>query len=86
MYSLVILHLVVNGREANICMLSFPHCPKNHFIVFLEKSAFHIEFLINFALFTEIYELSVVMASLMSKIDIIRVLRESPCTFNKNKL
>jgi hypothetical protein len=74
MNSLMILPLVIYGREADIRMLPSPHCAHDHFVVLLEECTLHLELLIDLASLAEVHELALVVASLVPIVHIVSIL------------
>ena len=74
MNSLMILPLVIYGREADIRMLAPPHCAHYHFVVLLEECTLHLELLIDFASLAEVHELALIVASLVPIVHIVSIL------------
>ncbi len=78
----MILHLVIFGREADIRVLAPPHSAHDNFVVILEERAVHDKLFIHFASLTKVNELALVMARLMSIVNIISILDQGPFTLN----
>ena len=82
MNGFMILHLVIFGREADIRVLAPPHSAHDNFVVILEERAVHDKLLIHFTSLTKVNELALVMARLMSIVNIIRVLNQGAFTLD----
>jgi hypothetical protein len=82
----MILPLVIEGREAHVCMLASLHGAHHYFVVLLEESTLHLELLIDLASLTKVYELAIIVARLMPIVNIISVLDQGAFSLNKHKL
>ena len=77
--------LVVESRKPDVARLTTLHGPEDNFVVFMEARVFHFKLLINFTSLWEIHKLAVVMASLVTVVNIVSVLDFGPFAFNQNK-
>ena len=83
---LMVLHLVIYGREADVSVLAPAHSAKNNLVVLLEEHVLHHELLVNLASLAEVHELSLIVASLVPVVDVVRILNERARALDKHKL
>lgn len=67
-------------------MLAPAHSAKNNLVVLLEEHVLHHELLIDLASLAEVHELSLIVASLVPVVDVVRILNECARALDQHKL
>ena len=80
MYAFMVRHLVVAGREPDVCNLTSLHCAHDNLVVLMETWIFHFEALVDAASLRVVNKLTVIMACFMLIVDIVSVSDESTST------
>ena len=67
-------------------MLPPAHGAENNLIVLLEEHVLHHELLVDLASLAEVHELSLIVASLVPVVDVVRILNERARALDQHKL
>lgn len=67
-------------------MLAPAHGAKNNLVVLLEEHVLHHELLVDLASLAEVHELSLIVASLVPVVDVVRILNERARALDQHKL
>jgi len=67
-------------------MLPPAHGAENNLVVLLEEHVLHHELLVDLASLAEVHELSLIVASLVPVVDVVRILNERARALDQHKL
>ena len=67
-------------------MLAPAHSAENNLVVLLEEHVLHHELLVDLASLAEVHELSLIVASLVPVVDVVRILNERARALDQHKL
>jgi len=67
-------------------VLAPAHGAENNLVVLLEEHVLHYELLVDLASLAEVHELSLIVASLVPVVDVVRILNERARALDQHKL